>query len=114
MTKRRNIQHALWLTAGLATVFFLHAPTLHIPPYRALLYILCVLLPQVVALAFQLGEVRERYEAFRISNAGRRFTVKPKSKPGRRRTAVFIADSFAMIKSNGINPNRAGPAPAAA
>ena len=110
MTKRKLLQCSLWLTALLATVFLFLTPILHIPLYRAIIFWLLVFLPQVIALICQLREVHERYEAFKKSVEGLRFAPSAKRKPLRRRIAVFAASCFAMIKSDGINPNRAGPA----
>ena len=110
MTKRKLLQHSLWLTALLATVFFFYAPILHIPLYRAIIFWLLVFLQQVIALLLQFREVHERYEAFKKAVEGLRFAPRAKRKPLRRRIAVFAADCIAMIKSDGINPNRAGPA----
>ena len=109
MTKRKKLQLSLWLTAVLATVFFFYAPILHIPLYGAVLFWLLVFLPQAAALMLRLGEVRERYEAFKKEVEGLRLAIKARNRPMRRRGAVFAASCFAMIKSDGINPNRAGP-----
>ena len=109
MAQRKKWQHSLLLTAALVTVFFLHAPALHITHYRALLYVLCVLLPQIIALHWQLVEVRDRYAALRKPEEGA-FTVShAKSRPPRRRAPIYTRNS-AAIKCSGINPNRAGPA----
>ena len=109
MTKRKKWQHSLLLTAALVTVFFLHAPALHISRYRALLYVLCVLLPQVVALIVQFMEVRDRYAAFRKPEEGAFTASHTKSRPPRRRAPIYTRN-IAAIKCSGIHPNRAGPA----
>ena len=110
MTKRRKLQRSLWLTAALATAFLFITPVLHISPYRAVLFWLSVFLPQAVALIFQFREVRDRYvEMFRKSDEGLHFNAKAKSRPIRRTAAAFAANSFAILKCGGINPNRAGP-----
>ena len=111
MTKRRKLQHSLWLTAVLATVFFFYAPILQIPLYRALLYGLCVFLPQAVALILQFREVHRRYkEAFKKPDEKIFAVSRANGKPNRRRDAIFTINSFTAIKRGGINPNRAGPA----
>ena len=111
MTKRSKIQHSLWLTALLATVFFFYDPILHIPLYRAIIFWLLVFLPQVISLIWQLREVHERYKkAFKKPEEKIFTSSHAKGKPNRRRVAIFTTNCAAAIKRGGINPNRAGPA----
>ena len=113
MTKRKKWQHSLWMTAAFAGAFLLHVPILHVPLHRTLLYGLCVLLPQVVALIVQFMEVRDRYAAaFRKPEEGTFTASHTKSQPPRRRAPIYTHNSAAAIKCSGINPNRAGPATA--
>ena len=113
MTRRRKLQHALWLTAVLATAFFLHVPLLRVPFFKVLLYGVYVFLPQAVAIILQLREIHERYaEAFRKPEEKAFAVSHAKSQPPRRRAAIYTSNSFTAIKCSGINPNRAGPAPA--
>ena len=111
MTKRKILQCSLWLTALLATVFIFLTPVLHIPLLRAVLFWLLVFLPQVITLICQLREVHDRYrEAFKKPEEKIFVASHAKSKPNRRRVAIFTTNSFTAIKRGGINPNRAGPA----
>lgn len=111
MTKRKLLQHSLWLTALLATVFFFYAPILHIPLYRAIIFWLLVFLPQVVAIICQFREVHDRYrEAFKKPEEKIFTPSHAKGEPNRRRAVICTSNSAAAIKRGGIHPNRAGPA----
>lgn len=111
MTKRKALQLMLWFTAVLVTAFFTHIPFVHIPLYKFILYGLCVFLPQAITILCQFKEVNERYrEALKNTHNGFRVLSHDKAKFLWLKAENSTANSFALLKSGGINPNRAGPA----
>ena len=111
MTKRKILQCSLWLTALLATVFFFNAPILRIPLYRAVLFWLLVLLPQAVAIIFQIKIVKHHIIEHKKALDDYYGYEFDKEKRNVRRPAIFAdaLHTIAELKSMGIHPNRAGP-----
>ena len=102
------LQHSLWVTALIATVLFCHTPFGLIKPLRLLNFIILVLLPQVIAIILQFREVHERYIAMIGDGAKKQYDKLPQ-KPLCTKFISVYTNTYAMLKSQGINPNRAGP-----
>ena len=110
MTKHKKIQLLLWLMASLAAVSL--SQVLRIPPHRAIVFLLLVFLPQVIAIIFQFKIVKhniiehkkalEEYYKYEFG----------KEKHDVRLPTIFTdaLHTIAKLKSMGIHPNRAGPA----
>lgn len=108
MKKRKILQHSLWLTALVATVLFCHTPFGLIKPLWLLSFIVLVLLPQVIAIILQFREVHERYIDMVGDNSHEQYD-KIQKKPLCAEFITVYTNTYAMLKSQGINPNRAGP-----
>ena len=108
MTKRKKLQHSLWLTVALTAMSLFYAPILHIPLYRAVAFWMLVFLPQVIAIILQFCEVCECYVDMVADSAEKQYGKLPKKTLRIEFISVYIT-TYALLKSQGINPNRAGP-----
>ena len=102
------LQHSLLLTAFIATVLFCHTSFGLVKPLWLLSFIVLVLLPQVIAIILQLFEVNERYADMVGDNFYKQHDKRPKITLCVEFISVYT-NNYAILKSQGINPNRAGP-----
>ena len=102
------MQIGFLFTAVIATVLFVCVPFDIIPALYAVLYVLFVLAPQVVVLLLQLHKIKKKYISMVCDILKGQHDKSPK-KPLCAEFISVYTSTHAMLKSQGINPNRAGP-----
>ena len=111
MRKLRIMQFWLFLTTVVATVLFVCVPFDIVSLLQAVLYFLLAIVPQIIAIIFQLKIVK--YTIIRHKKAFVDYFAHlfEKEKRDVRHPSEFAEalHTVAKLKSMGIHPNRAGP-----
>lgn len=111
MRKLKIMQTGLFFTAVIATVLFVCVPLDIVPVLYAVLYVLFVLAPQIVAIIFQFKIVKHNIIEHKKALDEWRENEFDKAKHDVRLPVIFAdaLHTIAELKSMGIHPNRAGP-----
>ena len=115
MRKRICLQLSLLFAAALATALIFCIPALLAASLYRAAFCLFVLLPHGVVIVLQLRAVNRRYSAYREAADALRHRAEPGGKEAKPQLLLAVIDALhtiARIKSDGINPERAGPIPA--
>ena len=111
MRKLKIMWMWLFLTSVITTVLFVCVPLDIVPVLYAVLYVLFVLAPQIVAIIFQIKIVKHNIIEHKKALDDYYGYEFDKEKHDVRLPIIFAdaLNTIAELKSMGIHPNRAGP-----